>query len=96
MNSDIMKYSSAVEAIKEAVLKAQYAAAKATNAQQLQLYYAVGGYISSNTRKGAWGTGALKSISEQLQNELPGLRGFSERNMYYMKKFSRNGLAEKM
>ena len=87
MNSDIMKYSSAVEAIKEAVLKAQYAAAKATNAQQLQLYYAVGGYISSNTRKGAWGTGALKSISEQLQNELPGLRGFSERNMYYMKKF---------
>ena len=46
MNSDIMKYSSAVEAIKEAVLKAQYAAAKATNAQQLQLYYAVGGYIS--------------------------------------------------
>lgn len=87
MTSGIMSYHEAVKAIKTAILQAQYEAAKNANAQQLQLYYAVGGYVSANTRNGAWGTGALKTISEQLQKELPGLRGFSERNMYYMKTF---------
>lgn len=87
MMSEIMGYREAVKTIKTAILQAQYAAAKSANAQQLQLYFAVGGYVSANTRNGTWGTGALKAISEQLQKELPGLRGFSERNMYYMKTF---------
>lgn len=60
---------------------------RATNAEQLGLYYAIGGYVSSNTREGFWGTGALTSISERLQSKLPGLRGFSERNLKYMRTF---------
>ena len=36
---------------------------------------------------GFWGTGAIKAISEQLQNELPGLRGFSEENIKKMRSF---------
>lgn len=46
MASEINGYGEAVEAIKAAILRAQYAAAKSTNAQQLQLYYAVGGYLA--------------------------------------------------
>ena len=38
--------------------------------------------ISANSRKGTWGTGAIKFISEQLRRELPGLRGFSEERIY--------------
>lgn len=87
MTSEIMSYHEAVETIKTAILQAQYAAAKSANAQQLQLYFAVGGYVSANTRNGTWGTGALRTISEQLQKELPGLRGFSERNLKYMRTF---------
>lgn len=87
MTSEITGYREAVQTIKTAILQAQYAAAKSANAQQLQLYFAVGGYVSAHTRHGVWGTGALKTISGQLQRELPGLRGFSERNMYYMKAF---------
>ena len=87
MTSEIAGYGKAVEAIKTAILQAQYAAAKSANAQQLQLYYAVGGYVSANTRSGSWGTGALKVISTQLQRELPGLRGFSETNLKYMRIF---------
>lgn len=37
--------------------------------------------------KGVWGTGAIKAISEQLHKELPGLRGFSERNIKNMRAF---------
>ncbi len=87
MASEITGYREAVQTIKTAILQAQYAAAKSVNAQQLQLYFAVGGYVSANTRNGTWGTGALKTISEQLQKELPGLRGFSETNLRYMRLF---------
>lgn len=81
------EYGMAVEAIKAAILQAQHAAAKSANAQQLQLYYAIGGYIARNTRSKGWGTGALGVISGRLRRELPGLRGFSERNLKYMRTF---------
>ena len=44
----------------------------------LSLYYGIGRYISENSRCGFWGTGAVKHISEQLQKEMPGLKGFGE------------------
>ena len=43
--------------------------------------------ISQFSVHGFWGTGALSSISERLQKKLPGLRGFSERNLKYMRTF---------
>lgn len=85
--SNLMEYRDAVQVIKTAILQSQYRAAKATNAEQLALYYAVGGYISANTRTGKWGTGAIDAISEQLQRDLPGLRGFSATNLKYMRLF---------
>ena len=68
-------YVTAVQTIKAAILESQYEAARSVNASQLQLYYAIGSYISANTRSGAWGTGALKTISERLQRELRGCGG---------------------
>ena len=81
MVRDGMNYREAVEAIKGAILQAQYAAAKSVNAQQLQLYFAVGGYLSHQSEIQAWGSGAIDTISEMLQKDLPGLRGFSGRNL---------------
>ena len=76
-----------MRAIKQAILKSQYEAAKGVNAQQLALYYSIGGYISANTRTGTWGKGAIDAISSQLQEELPGLRGFSATNLRNMRIF---------
>ncbi|MBR1514599.1 MAG: DUF1016 family protein [Bacteroidales bacterium] len=81
------KYSKAVETIKTAILQGQYEAAKGVNRIQLAVYFAIGKYISLNTRKGVWGTGALKRISEQLRKELPGLRGYSETQLRDMRRF---------
>ena len=83
----LLRYGDAVRAIKQAILKSQYEAVKGVNAQQLALYYSIGGYISANTRTGTWGKGAIDAISSQLQEELPGLRGFSARNLKYMRTF---------
>lgn len=82
---DYIEYNDDVQAIKQAILQSQYQATKRTNALQLGLYYSVGGFVSERVESGRWGEGALKAVSGQLQRELPGLRGFSERNLYYMK-----------
>ena len=78
---------SAVTAIKQAILQSQYRAAKNVNREQLSLYFGIGRYISEHSRKGFWGTGAIESISEQLQRELPGLRGFGEKQLKNMRSF---------
>lgn len=83
-------YNKAVETIKTAILQGQYEAAKGVNRIQLAVYFAIGKYISLNTRKGKWGTGALEAISQQLRKELPGLRGFSVTSMKNMRKFYEN------
>ena len=85
--SDIQKYDDAVRVIKTAILQSQYDAAKTVNEKQLMLYYGIGKYISLNSRKGFWGKGAIDTISAQLDKELPGLRGFSARNLRNMRTF---------
>ena len=51
------------------------------------LYYGIGKFISLNSRKGLWGKVAIDAISGRLQRELPGLRGFSARNLRNMRTF---------
>ena len=85
--SEIKKYDGAVEIIKRAILQSQYDAARQVNEKQLALYYGIGKYISLNSRNGSWGKGAIDAISERLDRELPGLRGFTSRNLRYMRTF---------
>ena len=88
MADETMKiYPEAVKAIKSAILKSRYLAARLANAEQLKLYFSVGGYVSANTRQGKWGTRAIEAISRSLQAELPGLRGFSPAGLKYMRLF---------
>ena len=79
--------ASAVLAIKDAILQSQQRALRAVNQEQLALYYGIGRYVSANTRKKNWGKGAIEAISEQLRKELPGLKGFSARNIKNMRTF---------
>lgn len=59
----------------------------AINAIQLSLYYGIGRYVSINLQQAHWGAKALDTISERLQRELPGLRGFSSGNLKKMRIF---------
>ena len=51
------------------------------------MYYAIGRYISENSRSGYWGTGALGIISARLKEDLPGLMGFGVTSLKNMRKF---------
>lgn len=79
--------ASAVQIIKEAIQQSQLRALGAVNQEQLALYYGIGRFISANTRNKNWGKGFIEAVSEQLRKELPGLRGFSVRNIKNMRTF---------
>ena len=80
-------FAGAVKDIKLAILQARAKAARLANAEALKLYFFVGGYISRKTRNAKWGSGAIDALSERLQVELPGLRGFSAMNIKNMRLF---------
>jgi predicted nuclease of restriction endonuclease-like (RecB) superfamily len=86
-NNSAVKINEAAEIIKNAIVHSRYNAAKMINKELLGLYYGVGKYVSDNSRSGTWGKGAIKRLSEDLQNELPGLRGFSESSIKRMRDF---------
>ena len=93
MNNDSKQRSAAlgivaaVREIKAAILRTRYMAARLANAEMLKLYFGTGAYVSVNSRKGKWGTGAIAEISSRLQQELPGLKGFSATSIKYMRIF---------
>lgn len=81
------QYNDAVKQIKTAILQSQAKALKGVNQEQLALYYGIGRFISQNSRAGSWGKDAIDTISRQLSTEVPGLRGFSPRNLRNMRMF---------
>ena len=87
MKEDVMPkdFTSAVKDIKLAILQTRARAAQLSNVEALKLYFFVGGYISKKTRSAKWGTGAIDALSERLQVELPGLRGFAASNIKRMR-----------
>lgn len=86
-DNQLIPLSQAVEAIKTAILQGQYEANKAVNRIQLAVYFAIGKYLSRNTRNLEYGSGAIKAISDRLYKDLPGLRGYSASSLKNMRRF---------
>lgn len=85
--NSILYFSDAAIIIKDAIVRSRFQAAKLVNKELLSLYYAVGKYVSDNSRNDTWGKGAISQLSNDLQRELPGLRGFSESSIKRMREF---------
>ena len=86
-SNQIIPLSQAVEVIKTAILQGQYEANKDVNRIQLAVYFAIGKYLSKNTRNLEYGAGGLKAISDLLHRDLPGLRGYSATQLNEMRRF---------
>lgn len=87
MERNELIYNHAADVIKTAILQGQYEALKGVNRIQLATYFGIGKYVSRNTRKGFWGTGALNQISDRLYKLLPGVRGYSAESLKQMRQF---------
>jgi predicted nuclease of restriction endonuclease-like (RecB) superfamily len=80
-------YLQFIKDLKQNIVQSRYIAARLANKEQLLLYLQTGKMLSDKINTEKWGNAVLKTISSDLQQALPGLRGFSDRNLYNMKLF---------
>lgn len=74
--------------IKIKVREAQLKAVMAANAQMLLLYWQMGNYILQNQQAKGWGAKIIDKLAVDLKKEFPEVKGFSSRNLLYMKQFA--------
>jgi len=55
----------------------------------LQMYWDIGQTLNSKQKEKGWGAGIIPKLSRDLKNELPEIKGFSERNLKRMIAFFR-------
>lgn len=87
INYNISQIRNAVTAIKDAILQTRYNVMRHANKEMLALYYCIGEYLSHRTKETGWGGKVLENISKQLQQEMPGLKGFSGMSLKKMRRF---------
>ena len=76
-----------IKQLKQQIVASRYVVSKIANAESLKLYFTIGKIVDEQFEKSNWGAKVLDSISEKLQQELPGLRGFSGKNISKMRTF---------
>jgi len=88
MNSDLVFYSSLLNEIKDRIRQAQIRAAVSANSEMILMYWDIGRMIHQRQQMEGWGAGIIPRLSRDIRNELPEVKGFSERNIGYMFDFS--------
>jgi predicted nuclease of restriction endonuclease-like (RecB) superfamily len=90
MASDIIPadYASWLEDIKARVVSSRGRAALATNAELIGLYYRIGTEILERQTTHGWGTKVIERIALDLKAAFPDMKGFSTRNVKYMRYFA--------
>jgi predicted nuclease of restriction endonuclease-like (RecB) superfamily len=69
------------------IQSAKQRAMQAVNTQLVELYWQVGDYISHKLEQAEWGDGVVQQLADYLARTQPGLRGFTRRNLFRMRKF---------
>lgn len=82
MNVEIIQVNFIAE-IKQKVRDAQYEALKIVNTQLINLYWEIGKSIAEKQNEN-WGKAIVETLSKELQNEFPGIGGFSTTNLWLM------------
>ncbi len=78
-----------LEDIKRRIQLAQTRAVQAVNAELVKVYWDIGRLIAERQQEEGWGAGVIPRLAHDLRNELPEVKGFSERNIKRMLAFYR-------
>jgi len=78
--------------VKGRIQSAQTRAMLAVNAELVRLYWDIGQIIDGRQQREGWGAAVIPRLSRELLNELPEIKGFSERNIKRMLTFYREYL----
>ncbi len=81
------KYTSTLTELKKTVQECQLRAITAANKELVRLYWIVGKTIVERQEKSGWGSKFIDKLAKDLQNDFPGIEGFSRRNIFRMRAF---------
>ena len=81
-------YLSFVEAIKERVRTAQIRASLSVNQELVLLYWRIGKDILNRQERLGWGAKVVVQVAKDLRRAFPEMKGFSSRNLKYMRAFA--------
>ena len=91
MSSDILpqqpEYRDWLGDLKTRYRQVQLKAAVAVNTAMLQFYWELGADIVVKQKQFAWGSGFVSQLSADLMREFPEVRGFSVRNLKYIRQW---------
>lgn len=80
-------YMSMLTELKKHIRECQLRAATAVNKELIQLYWTIGKSIFERQEGSGWGAKFIEKLAKDLQNEFPGVEGFSKRNVFRMRAF---------
>ncbi len=83
----INEYADTLSDLKNRIREAQIKAVNAANQELLKLYWSIGKTIAERQEQSGWGTKVIEKLAKDLQNEFPGVEGFSRRNVFRMRAF---------
>ena len=90
MKTDIIKskdYKLFIKDIKSRIQHAQIKAAVSVNTEMLHLYWDMGKEITEKQKQTKWGDGLLDTLSKDLKDIYPDIKGFSLRNLKYIRQW---------
>jgi predicted nuclease of restriction endonuclease-like (RecB) superfamily len=81
------QYQPLLKEIVDRIQAARYAMQKTVSKETVLLYWDLGKSVSEKAKQAGWGKSVVEQLSKDLQQQFPGVRGFSARNIWRMKTF---------
>ncbi|MES2252697.1 MAG: PDDEXK nuclease domain-containing protein [Pseudomonadota bacterium] len=81
-------YNALLNALKQRVATSRYKASISVNKELILLYHHIGCKILEAQAIKGWGAKIIEQLSKDLRSEFPEMKGFSTRNLKYMRKFA--------
>ncbi len=82
------EYRAFLDSLKSRIQAARIRAALAANREIILLYWSVGRDILAEQATRGWGAKVIDRLSQDLRREFPEIKGFSPRNLKYMRAFA--------
>lgn len=81
-------YRELIERLKQRIRESQTRAARAVNTELVMLYWSIGREILDLQQTSGWGDDVVGRIAQDLAADTDSSRGFSRRNLFYMRRFA--------
>ncbi|MDX1967101.1 MAG: PDDEXK nuclease domain-containing protein [Planctomycetaceae bacterium] len=85
----LLDYAGLLGQVKDRIRHAQVRAMLSVNAELIRLYWDIGRILEDQQQREGYGTAVIPRLARDLRNELPEVKGFSERNISRMIAFFR-------